>query len=134
MRELFIYYRLQSIHAAAAEALVIGFQAQLRKQYPPLIPRLLRRSDIGSDGLQTWMETYSTDPMREPRGVTAELESAIAKLGDYPRNSPSRLHAISVRVVTISIVKEDDRPRLRSFDGAIDYRFYTGAIAVPYSE
>jgi hypothetical protein len=78
MRELFIYYRLQSIHAAAAEALVIGFQAQLRKQYPPLIPRLLRRSDTGVDGRQTWMETYSTDPMREPAGVTAELESAIA--------------------------------------------------------
>ena len=78
MRELFIYYRLQSIHAAAAEALVIGFQAQLRKQYPPLIPRLLRRSETGVDGQQTWMETYSTDPMREPSGVTAELEAAIA--------------------------------------------------------
>lgn len=78
MRELFIYYRLQSIHAAAAEALVIGFQAQLRNQYPTLIPRLLRRSDTGGDGQQTWMETYSTDPMREPAGVTAEHESAIA--------------------------------------------------------
>jgi hypothetical protein len=80
MRELFIYYRLQSIHAAAAEALVIGFQAQLRQQYPPLISRLLRRSDTGIDGQQTWMETYSTDPMREPAGVTAELVSGVAAL------------------------------------------------------
>ena len=78
MRELFIYYRLQSIHAAAAEALVIGFQARLRQAYPSLNPRLLRRSDLDGGDQQTWMETYSTDPMREPAGVTAELEAVIA--------------------------------------------------------
>jgi hypothetical protein len=78
MRELFIYYRLQSIHAAAAEALVIGFQTQLLHQYPALNSRLLKRSDSEGDGRQTWMETYSTDPMREPTGVTADIESAIA--------------------------------------------------------
>jgi hypothetical protein len=79
MRELFIYYRLRSIDAEAAVGLVLEYQAQLRAQYPPLIARLLHRpaGDGGADELQTWMETYSTDPMREPAGVTAELQSVI---------------------------------------------------------
>jgi predicted transcriptional regulator len=79
MRELFIYYRLRSIDSAAALEVVNVFQAQLRLQYPQLIARLLRRTDDvdGADARQTWMETYSTDPMRDPAGVTAELQSVI---------------------------------------------------------
>ncbi len=102
MRELFIYYRLHSIDAAAAQALVIEFQAQLRLQYPPLIPRLLRRPADGADGRQTWMETYSTDPMREPAGVTAALQAAIeakaAVLGpwlDGPRHTEVFIACVS---------------------------------------
>ena len=76
MRELFIYYRLRSIDAAAAQVAVGIFQAQLRQQYPSLSTRLLRRPDE-SDGVQTWMEIYSTDPMRDPAGVSAELQTVI---------------------------------------------------------
>ena len=93
MRELFIYYRLRSIDVAAARALVIDFQAQLRRHHPQLIARLLRRPDDAVDDRQTWMETYSTDPVREPAGVTAELQAAIearaavlAPLLDGPRH------------------------------------------------
>lgn len=79
MRELFIYYRLQPSDAEVARGLVLAFQAQLRRQYPPLIARLLRRPSVAgqADAPQTWMETYSTDPMRAPEGITAELQAAI---------------------------------------------------------
>jgi hypothetical protein len=96
MRELFIYYRLRSTDAQAARGLVLDFQAQLRTQYPQLMTRLLQRPDPshGADGRQTWMEIYSTDPMREPAGVTAELQIVIeaqaAVLGpllDGPRHT-----------------------------------------------
>ena len=76
MRELFIYYRLRSTDAAAALVAVQVCLAQLRQQYPSLSTRLLRRPDE-VDGLQTWMEIYSTDPMREPAGVSAELQTVI---------------------------------------------------------
>ena len=76
MRELFIYYRLRSSDAAAALAVVLSYQALLRARHPTLIARLLHRS-IDGDALQTWMETYSTDPMREPAGITLEIQSEI---------------------------------------------------------
>ena len=96
MRELFIYYRLRSIDAEAARGLVLEFQAQLRTLYPQLMTRLLHRLDPDDEtgGRQTWMETYSTDPMREPVGITAELQSVIeaaatvlAPLLDGPRHT-----------------------------------------------
>lgn len=96
MRELFIYYRLRSIDAEAGRSLVLEFQAQLRTQYPQLNARLLHRPNAssGADEPPTWMEIYSTDPMREPAGVTAELQSVIearaAVLGpllDGPRHT-----------------------------------------------
>jgi hypothetical protein len=95
MRELFIYYRLRSIDAETARGLVFEFQAQLRTQYPQLMARLLHRPDPNDEAgeWQTWMETYSTEPMREPAGVTAELQAEIeakatvlARLLDGPRH------------------------------------------------
>lgn len=76
MRELFIYYRLHANDAVAAEAAVALFQTQLRQRYPTLLTRLLRRPEE-TDGLQTWMETYSTQPMRETQGVDADMQTAI---------------------------------------------------------
>ncbi len=96
MRELFIYYRLRSIDAETAHGLVLEFQERLRTQYPQLMARLLRRPPHSDEAgeQQTWMEIYSTDPMREPAGITAELQSAIeataAVLGpllDGPRHT-----------------------------------------------
>ena len=80
MRELFIYYRLRSIDAAAAREVVSVYQARLRQAYPALSTRLLRRPEE-TDGEQTWMETYSTDPMQEPAGVSADMQSAIESQG-----------------------------------------------------
>lgn len=76
MRELFIYYRLRTADADAAAAAVQAFQAQLRQRHPALRTRLLRRPDK-TDDLQTWMEIYSTDPMREPQGVDPILDHDI---------------------------------------------------------
>ena len=60
MDELFIYYRVRSADAPAAQAAVAQFQARLRTDYPRLIARLLRRP-IEENGLQTWMEIYASD-------------------------------------------------------------------------
>jgi uncharacterized iron-regulated membrane protein len=76
MRELFIYYRVHSVDAEASSAAVRAFQARLCERYPALLVRLLRRPGE-VDGSQTWMETYATDPMRNPDGITAELQAAI---------------------------------------------------------
>ena len=101
MRELFIYYRIRSIHAPAAQALVHGFQGRLRVLHPPLISRLLRRPDE-ADGRQTWMETYSTDPMLDTTGITAELQStieaqahALLPLIDGPRHTEVFIACVS---------------------------------------
>ena len=76
MRELFVYYRVRAADAAAAQAAVQRFQAQLRAQHPQLITRLLRRPDA-IDGRQTWMETYATDPQHDRVGIDARLQDAI---------------------------------------------------------
>jgi Domain of unknown function (DUF4936) len=79
MRELFIYYRVRSANAVPALTAVRHFQAHLQTLHPQLTPRLLRRPDE-VDGAQTWMEIYSTDPMRDPAGITAEVQAAIETL------------------------------------------------------
>ena len=76
MRELFVYYRVLNSDAATVQAAVEGFHAQLHARHPTLIARLLRRPGA-VDGWQTWMETYATDPMRAPAGITPELQADI---------------------------------------------------------
>lgn len=75
-RELFIYYRSKPQDAGALTAAVRVLHASLKASHPALRCRLLRRPDR-SDGWQTWMETYSTDPMRDADGVTHEMQELI---------------------------------------------------------
>jgi hypothetical protein len=74
MRELFVYYRVRPADAPAALAAVRQLHAQLRHAYPGLRARLLHRPDDDKD-LQTWMETYQTDPTRD--GMAADLQADI---------------------------------------------------------
>ena len=76
MRELFVYYRVRSADAATALAAVQELQASLREIHPGLVARLLRRPE-DVDASQTWMETYATDPRRDPAGVSPQLQAAI---------------------------------------------------------
>jgi hypothetical protein len=76
VREVFVYYRVRGVDAAAARAAVLAAQQHLRDRHPSLRARLLRRPEE-TDGLQTWMETYSTDPMQDPAGITAALQADI---------------------------------------------------------
>lgn len=78
MRELFVYYRARCSDASALQAAVFAFQAQLIVCYPWLRARLLRRPEE-TDGEQTWMESYATDPQREPAGISEELQAEIAR-------------------------------------------------------
>jgi hypothetical protein len=84
MRELFVYYRVRPSDAAATLAATQQLQARLRNRYPGLRTRLLRRPDTDTDTdtghdhdheLQTWMETYATEPPQA--GVSAEIQAAI---------------------------------------------------------
>jgi hypothetical protein len=85
MRELFIYYRSRVEREAEVAERVREFQACLRRRYPHLVTRLLRRHEP-HDGLHTWMETYSIPTMHSPAGVSAEIQQDIeaqaTSLGD----------------------------------------------------
>lgn len=76
MRELFIYYRSQPDQAAAVQARVHDFQAALRRAHPGLVARLLRRPEE-RNGLLTWMETYSIEPMAHSCRLDDELQRQI---------------------------------------------------------
>ena len=93
MRELYIYYRVDPVNAPAARAAVTEWQLQLCARHPTLTARLLRRPEM-IDGRETWMETYSNDPLRDPAGVSAELQAdieagagAFSDLLDGPRHT-----------------------------------------------
>ena len=74
MRELYIYYRVEGVQAAAACRAVEAMQAQLRRDYPALVARLLTRAGDGSVP-QTWMETYALPG--STGGVDSDLEATI---------------------------------------------------------
>ncbi len=78
MRELFIYYRVDSRTAPRLHEVVAQWQAQLRATHPGLVARLLVRGDEPGNG-QTWMETYSTRPELLPLGIDATLQAQIAR-------------------------------------------------------
>jgi len=74
VRELFIYYRIDSANADEAFAAITQMQRLLRERRPGLAARLLRRLDPPTP-TQTWMEIYSLD---DAAGVSPELEAEIA--------------------------------------------------------
>ena len=76
MRELFVYYRVHSAQAPVVRAAVLAFQAELTSRHPTLRARLLRRAHE-TDGEQTWMETYATDPLTDGIGITQSMQADI---------------------------------------------------------
>lgn len=76
MRELYVYYRVPSVAAAAFEIEVRALQAELRVAIPGLDARCLRRVD-DSGVRQTWMETYALEPGQGPEGVSPGLQAEI---------------------------------------------------------
>jgi len=78
MRELFIYYRIPVVKAETALEAAHAFQARLCARHPGLTARLLRRPEV-QDSQQTWMETYSFDPISSAGGVTPECQSDIER-------------------------------------------------------
>jgi hypothetical protein len=77
VRELFIYYRLQLVDAAAWQAKVLAMQRSLKSRHPGLQARLLCRPEP-VDGWQTWMETYAWPG--HPGGVSKALQDEIESL------------------------------------------------------
>ena len=76
MRELFIYYRVEAAKAHDARVAVLAMQARLHAEMPRLVTRLMQRDD-GNNELQTWMETYRTDPRHDAVGIDAAMQAAI---------------------------------------------------------
>ena len=74
MRELFVYYRIETASAAAAREAVAAMHARLRGLHPGLVTRLLVRDDDGSEP-RTWMETYALPG--STAGVGADIEADI---------------------------------------------------------
>ena len=74
MRELYIYYRIDEAHVAAARHAVEAMHDRLREAHPGLVARLLTRTGDGSAS-QTWMETYALPGSAD--GVAAEIEARI---------------------------------------------------------
>lgn len=75
MRELYIYYRVNLRSEDVALQVAGAMQQSLRERHPGLQARLLRRSEAGADGLQTWMETYALPGI----GINTALEREIAE-------------------------------------------------------
>jgi hypothetical protein len=76
VRELFIYYRVEAAKARDARAAVLAMQARLHAERPHIVARLMQRDD-GNSELQTWMETYRTDPRHDAAGIGVALQAAI---------------------------------------------------------
>jgi len=74
-RQLFIYYRIAVADAAAAFAALQPVQQALCESHPGLQARLLRRTDVSSDGMCTLMETYRFD--LPAQGVSERLQADI---------------------------------------------------------
>lgn len=72
MRRLFIYYRIASADAAAAQPVARAMQDALCARHPGLQAELWRRPQE-KDGMQTWMEIYM-----HAEGVGPVLEGEIA--------------------------------------------------------
>jgi len=74
MRELFVYYRIETANTVAARAAVEAMHARLRGLHSGLVARLLVRDEDGSAS-PTWMEAYALPGSAE--GVDRRLEAAI---------------------------------------------------------
>lgn len=90
MRELYVYYRVNPLHAAQAEAEVCALHAELREQFPGLTARRLLRAEANSSaGSQTWMEIYARTSGLSDRHLDAILERGtdLVRSIDGPRHS-----------------------------------------------
>jgi hypothetical protein len=78
-RQLFIWYRLARDEVAEALVAVQQAQAQLREQFPQLLPRLFTRTPDDPAEPITVMETYAIELQQNDIGVDAVLQQAIER-------------------------------------------------------
>ena len=92
-RELFVYYRVAVGEANALRLAVTEMQNRLRREFPGLQARLLRRTDQAAD-VNTWMETYAMpsatgagDVSDAVRATIEQHAAAWRHLCDGPRHT-----------------------------------------------
>ena len=92
-QELYVYYRVAVRDADALRIAVTEMQNRLRREFPGLQARLLRRTDQ-AEGWDTWMETYAVSPAASAGGISEALCATIEQravawrhLCDGPRHT-----------------------------------------------
>ena len=92
-RELYVYYRVPAHEADALRLAVTQMQDGLRREFPGVQARLLRRTDQ-AEGSVTWMETYAMPSAASASDVSDALRAAIEQhaaawrhLYDGPRHT-----------------------------------------------
>ena len=83
-RELFVWYRVDRVHADRARVEVEAMQRKLEAERKGLQARLLVRRD--GDGPQTWMETYAMSAAHETGiddALQARIEAAASVLREW---------------------------------------------------
>jgi hypothetical protein len=72
---LFVYYKVPQAEHASAKLLVDEALSQIQLQFTSIQINLMRRPEVSSEGLETWMEVY-----HHPSGVSAEMKAHIASV------------------------------------------------------
>lgn len=71
--DLYVYYRVDCVHAELLCQRVKALQAELARQYG--VSAALKRRPDAKDGRHTWMETY----LNIPEGFDAILSQAVSQ-------------------------------------------------------
>lgn len=74
--DLYVYYKVQALHAAALREAVLAMQSALADGHG-VSPQLKRRPGKALDGVQGWMEVYSG----AAAPFAAQLEAAALRAG-----------------------------------------------------
>lgn len=75
-RELYVYYRVPAHEADAVRLAVTEMHDGLRREFPGVQARLLRRIDQAA-AVDTWMETYAMPSAASAGGVSDALRATI---------------------------------------------------------
>jgi Domain of unknown function (DUF4936) len=72
---LFVYYKVPQAQHAETRRVVDASLTLIQERFAHLEVNLMRRPELSSEGLETWMEVY-----RHPTGVSQEMKDLIAKV------------------------------------------------------
>ncbi|MDD3266151.1 MAG: DUF4936 family protein [Burkholderiales bacterium] len=78
MIHLFVYYKLDSTEVPSLLTALSNILIEVQEKHPSIITKILKRPNLGSDGKETWMETYVLDENLE-QSLTKLLDMLVIK-------------------------------------------------------